>query len=69
MDNIIPIEVKAAENLKAKSLKSYYEQFKPITTIRTSLSNYIKEEWLNYLSFICAKYGCSGLTISSWRSG
>ena len=45
-DNIIPIEVKAAENLKAKSLKSYYDQFKPGTSIRTSLSNYRKEEWL-----------------------
>lgn len=45
-NEIIPIEVKAAENLKAKSLKSFYEQFKPLTSIRTSLSDYRKEEWL-----------------------
>jgi len=43
---VIPVEVKAAENLKAKSLKVYYQKFQPKIAIRTSLSDYRKEEWL-----------------------
>jgi hypothetical protein len=45
-NRIIPIEVKAAENLKAKSLKAYHQKFNPEISIRTSLSDYRKEEWL-----------------------
>ena len=43
---IIPVEVKAAENLKAKSLKAYHQKFNPEISIRTSLSDYRKEDWL-----------------------
>jgi predicted AAA+ superfamily ATPase len=43
---IIPIEVKAEENLQAKSLKSYYNKFTPTTAIRTSMADYRKESWL-----------------------
>jgi predicted AAA+ superfamily ATPase len=43
---IIPIEVKAAENLKAKSLKTYQQKFNPEISIRTSLSDYRKQDWL-----------------------
>lgn len=39
---IIPIEVKSKINLKAKSLKSYIEKFKPNISIRTSLADYKK---------------------------
>ncbi|MCL2473134.1 MAG: DUF4143 domain-containing protein, partial [Treponema sp.] len=39
---IIPVEVKAAANLKAKSLLVYREKFKPGTEIRTSLTNFSK---------------------------
>ncbi len=45
-NKIIPIEVKAAENLKAKSLKTYHQKFNPGISIRTSLSDYRKEDWL-----------------------
>jgi len=45
-NRIIPVEVKASENLKAKSLKSYHQKFNPEISIRTSLSDYRKEEWL-----------------------
>lgn len=38
--NIIPVEVKATTNLKAKSLSVYREKFNPIAEIRTSLSDY-----------------------------
>lgn len=46
---IIPIEVKAEENLKAKSLKSYIEKYNPDISIRTSMSNYRVEEKLTNL--------------------
>jgi len=44
--DIIPLEVKAEENLKARSLKSYVEKYSPNLAVRTSMSNYRKEEWL-----------------------
>jgi len=43
---IIPIEVKAAENTKAKSFKLFCEKFQPATAIRTSLSDYRQESWM-----------------------
>jgi predicted AAA+ superfamily ATPase len=46
---VIPIEVKAAENLQAKSLKVYHQKYKPEHSIRTSMSDYRKEEWLTNL--------------------
>lgn len=44
--DIIPLEVKAAENLQAKSLKSYCSKYKPDYAVRTSMSDYRKEDWL-----------------------
>jgi uncharacterized protein len=44
--NIVPIEVKAAENLQAKSLKSYCQKHTPKYAIRTSMSDYRQEDWL-----------------------
>lgn len=46
MGQIIPIEVKADENLQAKSLKVFCEKYEPKLAIRTSMSNYRKEIWL-----------------------
>lgn len=43
---IIPIEVKAEANLKAKSLKSYYEKFSPSVSIRTAMTDFKMEDWL-----------------------
>ena len=48
-ENVIPIEVKAEENLQAKSLKSYYQQYKPAISIRTSMSDYRTDDWLTNL--------------------
>lgn len=45
-NEIWPLEVKSAENLQAKSLKVYYEKFKPKYAIRTSLANYRNDGWL-----------------------
>lgn len=46
MGIVVPIEVKATENLRAKSLAAYVEKFKPAYAIRTSLSDYRQEDWL-----------------------
>lgn len=46
---VIPIEVKAEENLKAKSLKSFNEKYAPELSIRTSMSNFRAEENLTNL--------------------
>lgn len=43
---IIPIEVKAEENLKAKSLKLFCQKYKPIMAIRTSMSDFREEDWM-----------------------
>ena len=40
------IEVKAEENLKAKSLKVYSEKYTPAISIRSSMSDYRHDEWL-----------------------
>ena len=45
-EQIVPVEVKAEVNLKAKSLKTYREKFAPSISIRTSMADYRKEEWL-----------------------
>ena len=44
--NNIPIEVKASENLQAKSLKTFVEKYKTKINIRTSMTNNRKEDWL-----------------------
>jgi len=43
---VIPIEVKAEENLKAKSLGVYREKFNPKLAVRTSMSDFRRQEWL-----------------------
>lgn len=46
---VTPIEVKAEENLQAKSLKVFSEKFRPKISIRTSMSDYRKQDWLTNL--------------------
>ena len=45
-EQIIPVEVKAEVNLRAKSLKTYREKFSPEIAVRTSMADYKKEEGL-----------------------
>ncbi len=44
--DVIPIEVKAEQNLQAKSLKVYREKFHPRLSIRISMADYKREDWL-----------------------
>ncbi len=43
---IIPIEVKAEENLRARSLRTFCEKYKPETAVRFSMSDYREQEWM-----------------------
>lgn len=45
-ERIVPVEVKAEVNLKAKSLKTYQEKFSPEIAVRTSMADYKREAWL-----------------------
>jgi predicted AAA+ superfamily ATPase len=45
-DEIIPLEVKAGTNLKARSFKLFCKKFQPKTAIHTSLSDYRQESWM-----------------------
>lgn len=40
------IEVKAEQNLRAKSLRAYYDKYKPAKTIRLSMSPYREQDWV-----------------------
>lgn len=42
----VPIEVKANENLQAKSLKSFVQKYDSKINVRTSMSDYREESWL-----------------------
>ena len=47
-DSVIPIEVKAEENLQAKSLRAFTQKF-DIPGVRISMSDYREQDWLtNY---------------------
>lgn len=45
-ENNVPIEVKSGENLQAKSLKNFVQKYNTKINIRTSMTDYKKEEWL-----------------------
>ncbi|GHT68666.1 hypothetical protein FACS189452_08720 [Bacteroidia bacterium] len=56
-DEIIPIEVKSADNLRTKSFKLFCKKYLPQTAIRTSLSDYRKESWMtNVPLYIIGNY-------------
>lgn len=45
-NKIIPIEVKASENLQSKSLKAFHQKWNNEISVRTSLSDFRKDDWL-----------------------
>ncbi|HIY30093.1 MAG TPA: ATP-binding protein [Candidatus Mediterraneibacter avicola] len=55
---IVPVEVKAEINLKAKSLKTYREKFHPQISVRTSMTDYKKEGWLVNLPLYAVEEIC-----------
>lgn len=56
-DQVIPVEVKAGENLRAKSFKFFCEKYKPEKAIKSSLTNYKQESWMtNVPIYIIGNY-------------
>ena len=45
-DELYPIEVKAEENVKAKSLRTLYEDNNRLKPVRFSMSGYRKQDWM-----------------------
>ncbi len=60
-EQIVPVEVKAEVNLKAKSLKTYREKYSPQLSIRTSMADYKKEDWLINLPLYAVEEICKCL--------
>ena len=52
-DEIIPIEVKSGENLKARSFKLYCDMYNPKVAIRSSIMNYQVENNLINVPLYC----------------
>lgn len=52
-DKVVPIEVKAGENLKSKSLKQFVTENHSPLAIRLALTDYRKEEWLTNVPLYC----------------
>lgn len=52
-NKVIPIEVKAEENLQAKSLKVLVEKYKTECNVRTAMIDYKKENWLINIPLYC----------------
>lgn len=57
-EQIVPLEVKAEINLKAKSLKAYREKYSPEISVRTSMADYKKEDWLINLPLYAVEEIC-----------
>lgn len=53
-DKIVPVEVKAEENLKSKSLKTYVEVHPELHGIRFSMSDYREQDYLTNVPLYCA---------------
>lgn len=51
-DNV-PIEVKASENLQAKSLKSFVQKYETKFNVRTSMSDYRNDGWITNIPLYC----------------
>jgi predicted AAA+ superfamily ATPase len=43
---VVPVEVKAAENVRSRSLRVYYDKYSPEVCIRTSLAAHIHQDWM-----------------------
>lgn len=53
----VPIEVKAEQNLRARSLRAFCDKYRPGMAIRSSMSNYKQEDWLtNVPLYMLAEY-------------
>ena len=53
---VIPLEVKAEQNLQSKSLKAYVEKYHPAKAIRFSMSDYQEQEWVTNIPLFAIRW-------------
>lgn len=54
--SIVPVEVKAEENLKAKSLRAFCDKYDPKFAVRTSMSDFRVQEWMTNIPLYAIKW-------------
>jgi len=52
-DTVIPIEVKAEENLKSKSLRLFSQKYNLYPALRFSMSDYREQDWMTNIPLYC----------------
>ena len=56
-DDVVPVEVKAEQNLRSKSLRAYCDKYGPAKAIRLSMQDHIRQDRLeNIPLFAIRKY-------------
>jgi hypothetical protein len=53
---IVPLEVKAAQNLRSKSLRAFKDKYDPAVSVRTALVGYKQDDWLVNLPLWAVEY-------------
>lgn len=54
--DVIPVEVKAEENLKAKSLRQYITDYPNLYGVRFSMSGYRRQDWMENVPLYAVKF-------------
>ena len=52
--NVVPVEVKAETNLRAKSLQAYHDKYEPAYAVRISMADYRQDDWLTNIPLYAA---------------
>ena len=56
-EDVVPVEVKAEQNLRSKSLRAYCDKYSPVKAIRLSMQDHIRQDFLeNIPLFAIHKY-------------
>jgi predicted AAA+ superfamily ATPase len=60
---IIPLEVKAEENVKSKSLRTFVQEQNPeMKGLRISMKQYIDQEWMENIPLVAVEAYIKNLT-------
>ncbi len=55
-NKVVPVEVKASENLQSKSLRFFHLKFRPERSVRTSTSDFRVDDWLTNIPLYSIMY-------------
>ncbi len=57
----VPIEVKAEENLRARSLRAFCDKYKPEIALRSSMTNFREQDWMKNVPLYALAYYLVGI--------